>query len=215
MSVMPPGLRAQLAADYAPVRRLRSPWLRALALLPLSMVVLLAAPAVFQLRPDAPALGWIGTWGASVAQAAIGIALVAAGLRESVPGRGWSRASIGLWIAIPVAYVVLVTLASWQASPVILRRGWWFVSAICLAGSTVTALPAVVLAGILAARAYPTRAAIAGALFGLGAGLMADAGWRLFCHFSEPAHVLAAHLGGVIISTAVGSLVATRLCKLR
>lgn len=48
---------------------------------------------------------------------------------------------------------------------------------------------------VLAARAYPTRPVVAGALLGLGAGLMANAGWRLFCHFSEPAHVLSAHVG--------------------
>ena len=42
-------------------------------------------------------------------------------------------------------------------------------------------------------RAFPLRPRIAGALYGLGAGLMADAGWRLFCHFSNPAHVFGAH----------------------
>ena len=73
-----------------------------------------------------------------------------------------------------------------------------------------SALPAVVLANILAARAYPTRPRFAGALLGLGAGLMADAGWRLFCHYSEPAHVLSAHLGGVVVSMLIGVALATR-----
>jgi hypothetical protein len=62
------------------------------------------------------------------------------------------------------------------------------------------------LASILAARAYPTRPAVAGAMLGLGAGLMADAGWRIFCHFSEPAHVLSAHLAAVIMSTIIGAI---------
>jgi hypothetical protein len=75
----------------------------------------------------------------------------------------------------------------------------------------VSALPAVALASILAARAYPLRPAVAGALLGLGAGLMADAGWRLFCHFSEPAHVLSAHLGGVLLSMCLGAVMAKRL----
>ena len=35
---------------------------------------------------------------------------------------------------------------------------------------------------------------------------MADAGWRIFCHFSEPAHVLSAHLAAVIMSTMIGAL---------
>jgi hypothetical protein len=52
---------------------------------------------------------------------------------------------------------------------------------------------------------------IAGALLGLGAGLIADAGWRIFCHFSEPAHVLSAHLAAIVMSTAIGSLLTARL----
>ena len=67
------------------------------------------------------------------------------------------------------------------------------------------------MASVLAARAYPTRPALAGALIGLGAGLMADAGWRIFCHFSEPAHVLSAHLAAVVMSAVIGALVAVRL----
>jgi hypothetical protein len=40
---------------------------------------------------------------------------------------------------------------------------------------------------------------------------MADAGWRLFCHFSEPSHVLSAHLGGVVIAALAGAVLAIRL----
>jgi hypothetical protein len=108
-----------------------------------------------------------------------------------------------------------VTLTSWEASPVLLHAGWWLVGGICFAGSAATALPVVAFASILAVRAYPTRPAVAGALLGLGAGLMADAGWRIFCHFSEPAHVLSAHLAAVVMSTLIGALVAVRLCGLR
>ncbi len=81
----------------------------------------------------------------------------------------------------------------------------------CLAGSLATALPGAVMAAVLAARAYPTRPALTGLLGGLGAGLMADAGWRLFCHFSEPAHVLSAHLGGVLAAGLCGALLSQRL----
>jgi hypothetical protein len=48
-------------------------------------------------------------------------------------------------------------------------------------------------------------------LLGVGAGLMADAGWRLFCHFSEPAHVIAAHLGGAAVTALAGAALAIRL----
>jgi len=215
MMTAPAELRARLAADYRPVRTLRSPWTRALWILPLALLSLIAAPVVFSVRPDAPNLGWIGVWGFSIAQTLIGLLAVGAALRESIPGRDWSRAAIALWLALPIVAVVAVTFFSWETSPVTLLRGFWTVGGICFAGSAATALPIVALASILAARAYPTRPAVAGAMLGLGAGLMADAGWRIFCHFSEPSHVLSAHVAAVIMSTIIGTLAALRFSRLR
>ena len=212
MSAVPSELRARLAADYHPVRALRSPWTRALGILPLGLIALIAAPIVFDVRQDAPRLGWIGLWGFSLLQSAIGFLVVAAALRESVPGRGWSRGALSLWLTLPIVAVVAVTITSWQFSPSLLRGQWWVVLGLCFSGSAATALPVVALASVLAARAYPTRPALTGAMIGLGAGLMADAGWRIFCHFSEPAHVLSAHLVAVAMSTAIGALLAVRLC---
>jgi hypothetical protein len=214
MSV-PVELRARLAADYQPVRALRSPWARAAAVLPLAIVALVAAPVAFNVRPDAPNLGWLGVWGLSIAQSLMGLLVIGAALRESVPGRDWSRGAIGLWLAIPMVAIVAITMASWEASPVLLRDGWWLVAGLCFAGSAATALPVVALAGILASRAYPTRPLVAGSLFGLGAGLMADAGWRVFCHFSEPSHVLTAHLAAVMVSMIIGAMAAMLLPRLR
>ena len=211
----PAELRARLAADYQPVRALRPPWMRVLAILPLALMALIAAPLAFDVRPDGANLGWPGVWGLSIAQSAIGLFVLGAALRESIPGRDWSRGAIALWLAMPIVVIVAVTLFSWEASPVLLRGGWWVVAGVCFAGSAATALPLVAFAGILAARAYPTRPAVAGALLGLGAGLIADAGWRIFCHFSEPSHVLSAHLAAVIMSTIIGTLVSLRMCGLR
>lgn len=211
MTALPPGLRDRLAADYRPVRALSSAWARAMWVMPLAIVTLFAASVAFNVRIDASRIGWIGLWGLSTLQAAIGLAVVAAALRESIPGRGWSRPAIALWLTMPMVVIVGVTLFSWEVSPVALRREWWTVWGVCFSGSAATALPVIAFAGILAARAFPTRPALAGALIGLGAGLMADAGWRIFCHFSEPSHVLAAHLSAVVMSTAIGSLLAVRL----
>ena len=208
---IPAELRERLVADYAPVRTLRSPWARALSIVPLAIVALIAAPVAFNVRPGAD-LGWLGVWGLSIAQSLIGLAVVGAALRESIPGRDWSRTAIAVWLAIPVVAIVGVTMVSWDASPVLLRTQWWLVGGICFAGSAATALPVVALSSILASRAYPTRPLVAGSLLGLGAGLMADAGWRIFCHFSEPAHVLSAHLAAVLMSTVIGVLAALRLC---
>ena len=212
---LPAELRARLEADYRPVRVLRSPLARAMWVVPVAIVTLFAAPAFFNVRPDAARLGFAGVWGLSLVQSVIGLAVLAAALRESVPGRGWSRGAILVWLAMPIAAVVGVTLFSWNVSPVLLRTEWWMVGGICFAGSAATALPVVALSAILASRAYPTRPAIAGLLLGLGAGLIADAGWRIFCHFSEPAHVLSAHLAAVIASAVIGSLFAVRMSRLK
>jgi hypothetical protein len=210
---IPAELRARLAADFAPVRALPSPWARAMWVLPFAIVALIAAPAAFDVRPGAD-LGWLGVWGLSIAQSLIGVLVIGAALRESIPGRDWSRAAMAIWLAIPIVAIVAITMVSWEASPVFLRTQWWLVGGICFAGSAATALPVVAFSSILASRAYPTRPLFAGSLLGLGAGVMADAGWRIFCHFSEPSHVLSAHLAAVIMSTIIGAMAALRYSRL-
>lgn len=211
--MIPVELRERLVADFSPVRPLPSPWLRALWCAPFAVLAFLAAPAYFNVRADVLELGWFRSWGASLIQVVAGFALLGAALRESVPGRSWSAGAIGIWIVTPIVLAIAVTLADWEASPVVLERGWWTVWVMCLSGSAATALPVVALASVLVARAYPTRPAVAGLLLGIGAGVIADAGWRMFCHFSEPAHVLSAHLGGVAVAALAGWRLAIMLGK--
>lgn len=208
---LPAELRDRLAADFQPARMLPPPWRRALIVLPMALLAVAAAPLVFEVRADSARLGWVGMWGISAAQFAVGFVMLIAALRESVPGRGWSRSGLITWLAVPVVAVTAVTFLSWEGSPILVRGRWWVIAGLCFAGSASTALPVVALSSILASRAYPTRPAVAGALLGAGAGLIADAGWRVFCHFSEPAHVLSAHLAAVVISAVIGSLIAIRM----
>ena len=208
---MPSALRDRLMGDFAPVRPLPNPAARVLWMLPFAVLALVAAQFVFELRVDAGQLGWSRTWGISIAQALVGLIVVGAALRDAIPGRQWHKAAALLWIALPIALIVAVTWIS-RVTPLRIRTtpGFYFIGGLCLTGSIVSALPAVVLANVLAARAYPTRPRFAGALLGLGSGLMADAGWRLFCHYSEPAHVLSAHLGGVVVSMLIGVALSAR-----
>src|SRR6266446_3820165 len=56
-----------------------------------------------------------------------------------------------------------------------------------------------------------TRPTMAGALYGAGAGLAINAGWRIACPFSTPWHALGAH-GAAIIATAIlGGLIGSFL----
>ena len=209
--MIPGELRARIAADYEPVRPLPSPFARGLMVAPFAILALIAAPIFFHVRSDADRLGLTMVWGASLFQAGFGFSVIIAALRESVPGRAWSSSAVAAWVIVPFMLLAAVTLATWQVSQVPLGRGWWVVGLVCLSGSAATALPIVAFANVLAARAHPTRPAIAGLLLGVGAGLIADAGWRLFCHFSEPSHVLAAHLGAVTLAALAGAGLALTL----
>jgi hypothetical protein len=208
---LPVDLRVRIEADYTAVRPLPSPLIRAMSVAPFAILALVAAPVFFNVRSDADRLGLTMMWGASLLQTVFGFIVIIAALRESVPGRAWSRVALAVWFISPLLLLTAVTLASWQMSEIPLQRGWWLVGLVCVGGSAATALPIVALANVLAARAYPTRPAIAGLLLGVGAGLMADAGWRLFCHFSEPSHVLSAHLGGVALAAFAGAALAVTL----
>src|SRR5262245_59876168 len=203
--MMNEALRSAIARDLAPVRPLPPPLWRALLIVPLALLLLTAAPLVFNFRDLAP-LGWMWSWGASVSQMIGGLTLVALALRQAVPGREWPVSTIVLCVAAMTLLFAAVTYGTWIASPVELRRSWLTIGAICALSSAISALPAVVVAALLVIRAFPLRPVATGAVAGFGAGLIADARWRLFCHYSEPAHVLAAHFGGVIIASVIGAL---------
>lgn len=209
-----PALRAAIVADLSAVRPLPAPLIRTAVMLPLAVLLLFAAPVTFDVR-DLSALGPFWSWGASLLQVLLGLALTAAALRESVPGRSWSRGSLMVWLLAPAVSVTILALVSWERNPVPLAGSQLFVGVVCVVYAVVTALPATLLTAALAAGAWPVRAGVTGWLAGLGGGLMADAGWRLFCHFSEPSHVLGAHLAGVLAAGALGAVVTTRLVRSR
>jgi hypothetical protein len=211
---IPAALRAAISADLRPVRPLARPARRALPLVPIAVLLLTAAVFIFGLRRDAPRLGLTLTWAASTLQMFLGLALATAALRESVPGTTLSRRAIGLVFATACIAVTTVTWITWLASPTFVPlRSNGFIWRACVAGTVVSALPALAVSGWLVARAFPLRPRVAGALYGVGAGLMADAGWRLFCHFSAPGHVFGAHILGIAICALLGIGLASVLRK--
>jgi hypothetical protein len=76
-------------------------------------------------------------------------------------------------------------------------------------------IPLLVVSSVLAARAFPTRPAVVGALCGLAAGVMADSGWRLSCLITAPAHVLGAHGLAILVLAFGGALVAVLIDRVR
>jgi len=61
----------------------------------------------------------------------------------------------------------------------------------------------------------PVRPALAGALYGLGCGLVADAGLRLYCEYTVPEHVLIAHGGAIVGAMLVGACIAVIIARRR
>ena len=80
-------LRAIVSRDLRPVRPLWPPSRRALTLAPLAVAIVVGIPVINFFRTDLAALGIVKAWGLSVVESAAGLAIIALGLREAVPGR--------------------------------------------------------------------------------------------------------------------------------
>jgi hypothetical protein len=213
---LPPSLRDAVKRDLRPTRPLRSPFVRALVLTPLAVAIVLSVPGLRFFRPDMAAIGFVKAWGFSFGQALAGLVIVAVALRESIPGRGLTRraiaATIGVGLVIPAALLVL-TASTFDVGP---QPGQALEEGIgCFRVSAISAIPALIAAAILAARAFPLRPGIAGALYGLGCGLVADAGVRLFCDYTDLEHVLFGHGGAIIGAMAIGAVVASAVGRWR
>jgi hypothetical protein len=205
----PSRLRERIARDLKPVHPLRPPLVRALVLVPLAATIVIAVPALHFFRSDMAAIGFLRAWGFSIGQAIAGIVIVAAALRESIPGRSLRLSVVAAIVAcgavVPAALLDLTSTTFTVGPP----PGQALTDGVaCFRTSAAAALPALMLAAFLAARALPARPSVAGALYGLGAGLIADAGLRLYCEYSQPEHVLLAHGGAIAASIVAGVVLA-------
>jgi len=213
-AAMPAELRRSIANDLRAVRPLAPPIVRAAWLLPIAVLLLVTAGLVLGIRRDAVRLGFALTWGASALETTLGLGLIAASLREAIPGTTLSRRALALAFGSALGATTTMTYLTWYVSPIaILRDPTLFIWRVCVAGTVAGALPALVVSGWLVARGLPVRPRLAGALYGLGAGLLSDAGWRIFCHFSDPAHVFGAHMLAVSLTTLAGMVLAAWLSR--
>ena len=203
---IPRELRSAVERTLTPVRPLWRPGTRALALLPIA-VVLLAAIRMSGVRFDADRLGSLGLWGLSLLQVSAGLLVVVLAFRESVPGESLSRRGLSLVIGSVLIWLASVTLVTWIVSPVQAPVGredlYW---RICVSWPIVYALPFLAGTLFLVRRAYPMKAGLIGALCGLGAGLIIDGGWRTYCEVSLPEHVVGSHLVALGAVTALGAI---------
>ncbi len=202
----PADLMARVAADLEPVRPLGPGWRRAPVWLAAGLVLGVAAPFLVGVRADAIVLGPALTVGASMAQWMLGVWLLWAGAREARPGRRLPLRLTTVGLCAAALLIVALTAMTFTASPTTLGRLLPGTAAmVCFGGHLLLGLPMLFIAGVLLGRALPGQPWLAGALFGAGAGLAADASWRLVCPISDPWHVLPTHGSAVLLLAAVGS----------
>ncbi|MGH9349037.1 MAG: NrsF family protein [Vicinamibacterales bacterium] len=213
---VPDELRARVTRDLRPVRPLLRPWQRALLLVPAAALAFAAAPGVFGLRGDLPDMGELLAWGGSLVQLGVSLALMAAALREAVPGDARPASSARLLLAAGAALIVVLAAATSVVSPEPRPRSetfadWFF----CWRGVVLAGVPLLLALLVLVFRGLSMRPALAGALAGMAAGTAVDGGWRLSCNYSHPFHVIVSHGGGVLALTLAGAAIAVTLARLR
>ncbi len=202
-------LRRQLPGDLQPVRPF-SPdrWMVAFLALftPLTALILWR---VFGWRADHDVLGSSWMWGLSAVELAAALVLLTRALREAVPARS---SSLALLILVAIGTVVIhtaVILGTFTRSRVYPAAGSeWEVGLYCFVFEVVLAVPCVLFALWLGRRGLTARPRRLGALGGIGAGLAADAVWRLVCPYSQPAHAFGSHSLGVVAAVVLGLLLA-------
>ncbi|HMF96416.1 MAG TPA: NrsF family protein [Vicinamibacterales bacterium] len=209
-STPPDALLAEVGRDLRPVRAWPTPWRDALRLSPLALGIIVALPVLVGLRRDAVAVGPLVVWGVSLIQVAVGIVLIWMATREGRPARRLPRGVVRTALAVAGFMVVAVSFLTFSKSPTHVPHGTppWIAGMVCYFGSTLVATPLFALAAWFHSRFVSPRPALAGGLYGAGAALTSNAGWRLICPISTPWHVLTAHGGAVISITLLSALIA-------
>jgi hypothetical protein len=200
-------VRAEIARTLRPVTPLAPPGRRALVFLVLGAAWLILVSIWWGIRRDAPALGISRLWALSALQVAAAGLMFRHALAESIPGRLNARWRVALWAALGTALMLGVTALTFLASPTYvphLREARYLYT--CATRTFALGIPALAIAGWLLRRGLTMRPIIAGALAGLGAGLLADSSWRIYCEVSDPHHVLTAHAAGIVALAAAGGL---------
>jgi hypothetical protein len=203
-------LLQEISRDLQPVRSSPPPWGRALRAVPVAVAIAAAMVLVIGLRTDVDVLGPLVTWGGSGALLSLGVLLVWIAARESTPGSRLPQSAVH--VTLVIAWPIVAAIAGWTyaasvpaefSSLALWRAGW-----VCAVGGTVAGGLVVMAFAWSFQHPLAARPALAGALYGTAAGLIVNAGWRLACPISSPAHVLGAHGPAIAATTLLGAFAA-------
>ncbi len=215
----PETLMRAIAQDLRPVRPSPQPFQLALRMVPLALLVSSAILLAIGPRQDSAILGPLLTWGASAAQFLLAIALVWIAAHESIPVGRLPRQIVYSAAVVGTLVVLSVTLLTFSTSPgaatlrvpprinEVLRAAPWIVDLVCGIGSTLAGGILVLFFSWVFRNSLATRPTVAGALYGAGAGLAINAGWRIACPFSTPSHALGAHGAAIIATVLLGAFI--------
>ena len=216
----PEALLRAIAQDLKPVRPSPRPLRLALRMVPLALLVSSLILLAIGPRHDSAILGPLLTWGASAAQFALAIVLIWIAAHESTAAGRLPRQivySAAVAASLLVVFVTLLTFSTSPASepllrvpPLInekLRDSPWLMGFACGIGSTLAGGILVLFFGWVFRNSLAARPTAAGALYGAGAGLAINAGWRIACPVSTPWHALGAHGAAIIATVVLGALI--------
>jgi hypothetical protein len=216
----PEALMRAIAQDLRAVRPAPEPLRLALRMVPLALLVSSAIVLAIGPRHDLARLGPLLTWGASAAQFVLAIALAWIAAHESTPAGRLPRQVVYSAVVAASLIVVFVTLLTFSTSPAnepllrvppivneLLLVKPWIMGFACGIGSTLAGGILVLLFRWVFRDSLATRPTVAGALYGAGAGLAINAGWRIACPVSTPWHALGAHGAAIIATVLLGALI--------
>ena len=204
-----------IAQDLRPVKPSPRPLRLALQTAPFALLVSSLVLLAVGIRGDSGILGPLLTWGASVAQFTLAIVLVWIAAHESTPAGRLPKGTVYSAAVAALLVVVAITLSTFSISPVgstlrvvgALRVPPWIMDLACGIGSTVAGGILVLLFSWMFRNSLATRPTVAGALYGAGAGVAVNAGWRIACPFSTLRHTLGAHGTAIVATVLLGALI--------
>jgi hypothetical protein len=211
----PEALMRAIAQDLRPVKPSPRPFRLALETTPIALLVSSLVLLAVGIRGDSGILGPLLTWGASAAQFTLAIVLVWIAAHESTPAGRLPKGTVYSAAVAALLVVVAITLSTFSISPVgstlrvagVLRVPPWIMDLACGIGSTVAGGILILLFSWMFRDSIATRPTVAGALYGAGAGVAINAGWRVACPFPTLRHTLGAHGTAIIATVLLGALI--------
>jgi hypothetical protein len=145
----------------------------------------------------------------------LAIALIWIAARESTPAGRLPRQvvySAAVAASLVVVFVTQLTFSTNPASRTFHLHGIplvspWIMGFACGIGSTLAGGILVLFFSWVFRNSLATWPTVAGALYGAGAGLAINAGWRIACPVSIPWHALGAHGAAIIATVILGAVI--------